>query len=112
MDVTDAPDPLAAVCACLPDHTENDIYRILLSGQSDLDQAGVKQLETALLPRFYGLELRCRTRAPQDLWARVGEDSLTGLFLQAMAQQPEDEVRDLAVRFGLAALEQREDVAP
>ena len=62
------------------------------------------------------MEVQDRTRMPQDLWARMQEDSLTGLFLQTMAQQcqqePDNEVLELAVRFGLAALENGEDVAP
>jgi ABC-type sugar transport system substrate-binding protein len=73
-------------------------------------------LESALAPRFCALELRDHTRMPRDLWARSGEDSLTGLFLRTMAARcadaPEDEALALAVRFGLAALENGEDVSP
>lgn len=76
----------------------------------------LSRLESELAPRFHALELRDRTRPPRDLWARVGEDTLTGLFLQVMAAKceadPNDEVLRQAVRFGLAALENGEDVAP
>lgn len=116
VDLTGACDPLAAVEAVLPARTEDHIYRIRLTGECALDSAGLLRLEQALSPRFYGLELRNQTRMPRDLWARSREDTLTGLFLRTMAarcaQQPEDATLQLAVRFGLAALEQGEDVAP
>ena len=54
---------------------------------------------------FYGA---CR-------WRRREEDTLTGLFLREMQplceQEPDNEVYQLAVRFGLAALEGGEDAA-
>ena len=49
------------------------------------------------------------------MWDRQGEDTLTGLFLQTMArrlaQAPAEErpLLERAVRFGLAALEGREE---
>lgn len=116
VDLTGARDPLAAVEAALPIRSGEHICRILLTGEYALDAAGLLRLERALSPRFYGLELRDQTRMPRDLWARSEEDSLTGLFLRTMAtrcaQQPEDTTLQLAVRFGLAALEQGEDIAP
>ena len=55
------------------------------------------------------------TRPAQSLWARAGEDSLRGLFLQEMKGRydaaPSGEAREeiaLAVRFGLAALDGRD----
>lgn len=114
VDVTGAEHILSAVTAALPPDTGDDIYRITLTGEGrapDLDG-----LTRALAPRFYGLTLRDRTRLPQDLWARRDEDTLTGLFLQIMWERcregPEQPVNQLAARFGLAALENGEDVAP
>ena len=59
---------------------------------------------------------RDETRVRRDLWDRAEEDTLTGLFLREMRRRLEeaadDEARaavELAVRFGLAALENRED---
>ena len=116
IDLTGCADPLAAVEVNLPAHTQQDSYRILLTGEFNTDANTLAQLEQALAPRFYSLELQDRTRPPRDLWARAGEDTLTGLFLQTMATQcqadPNNEVLQLAVRFGLAALEQGEDVSP
>lgn len=116
VDLTGCKDPLAAVRDALPAQTGMDLYRIRLTGEFDLTADVLLQLEQSLSPRFHALELRDRTRTPRDLWARADEDSLTGLFLRAMAarcaQSPEDETLRLAVRFGLSALENGEDVSP
>ena len=113
VDVTGT-DPLSAVHSALPPDTEEDIYRIILTGSGPA--ADLTALERALSPRFYGLELRDETRLPQDLWQRRDEDSLTGLFLNRMwqlcRQRPDDPVCRLAARFGLAALENGEDICP
>lgn len=67
------------------------------------------------LPQVLGPTLRDHTRAARALWERKGEDTLTGLFLREMEgrcqAEPENEAVQLAVRFGLAALEHGEDVA-
>jgi len=111
IDVT-GQDPQAAICAALPQNTAADIYRIILTGESQI--LDLTALERSLAPRFYGLSLRDRTRLPRDLWAGREEDTLTGLFLQTMwekcQQDPNEPVYQLAARFGLAALENGEDV--
>lgn len=116
IDLTGSTDPLTAVTDALPADTTRDIYRIRLIGRYAMDAACLRQLEQTLAPRFWALELQDRTRMPQDLWARMQEDSLTGLFLQTMArqceQEPDNETVQLAARFGLAALEDGEDIAP
>jgi len=114
VDLTGQEDPLKAIRAALPGDTQQDIYRILLTGQrtAALDLAG---LEQALSPLFFGLTLRDQTQVSRQLWDRVEEDTLTGLFLREMArrckQDPDDQTLQLAVRFGLAALEGGEDPA-
>ena len=112
VDVTHAADLLACVEQALPAQTGDHLFRIRLTGQAELAAAQLDRLAKTLSPRFYALELQDHTRTPQRVWERAGEDSLTGLFLSAMAQQPEGELRELAVRFGLSALEQGEDVSP
>lgn len=111
VDLTGAEDPLTGLLAALPQHTREDIYRILLTGESPAPNLAA--LERALADRFYALTLRDHTRLPQDLWARREEDTLTGLFLQAMwskcQQEPDNQMYQMAVRFGLAALENGED---
>lgn len=116
VDLTGCSDPLSEITAALPGQTQSDLYRIRLTGEFSMDSRMMATLEATLTPRFHALELRDHTRTPRDLWARSGEDSLTGLFLRTMsarcAEAPEDETLNLAVRFGLAALENGEDVSP
>jgi DNA repair exonuclease SbcCD nuclease subunit len=113
VDLTDT-DPLSAILSALPQNTASDIYRITLTGEGPAPD--LVALEQELSARFYGLTLLDRTRLPQDLWQRRTEDTLTGLFLRSMwarcQNDPEDPVCQLAARFGLAALEQGEDVSP
>ena len=113
VDVTGS-DPLDAVLNALPPATAEAIYRITLTGACTAPD--LARLQRALAPRFYGLTVRDETRLPQDLWQRREEDSLTGLFLREMeqlcAKRPDDPVCRLAARFGLAALENGEDICP
>ena len=110
--------PLEAVLASLPEDTTGDIYRLTLTGESDVEGVRIEELQAALEPRFYHVILRDRSAIRQDIWARAEEDTLTGLFLRGMRQRlraAETEQARLsvqkAVRFGLAALEGREDPA-
>lgn len=115
VDLTNSEKPLETLLAALPRETERDVYRLTLTGEreEDLDLEGLKR---ALEPRFYGLTLLDRTRVRGDVWRRMEEDTLTGLFLRALEpqcrQEPDNRVLQLAVRYGLAALEKGEDVAP
>ena len=66
----------------LPEHTENDIYRITLTGESEgVDLAA---LHRALDGRFYALELRDATVPPLELWTRCGETTLEGMSLHTL----------------------------
>lgn len=106
-------EPLAAVREVLSRGSGRDICRLILTGEAQaLD---LPALSRAVEGLRWALTLRDHTRVPRDLWAREGEDSLTGLFLRGMRQKIElasDEERptlEKAVRFGLAALENGED---
>ncbi|MEG2097057.1 MAG: DNA repair exonuclease [Pseudoflavonifractor sp.] len=115
VDVSDGAE--AALAAALPKNAGADSYRILLTGESDgLDLSALTALAA---PSFYSLSLRDQTHVRRDLWSRAGEDSLTGLFLRDLkgrldAAQTDSERATIekAVRFGLAALENREDCCP
>lgn len=106
-------EPLQAVMEVLPGNTEQDIYRIELVGSCAC--VDLPAMQRNLAPKFYSLTIRDHTRLPVDLWEKREEDSLTGLFLRCMwdkcQKEPENECYQLAVRFGLAALENGEDVA-
>lgn len=113
-DVTEA-SPREALEAVLPETADQDICRIVFTGEADERGVDLPALESAFRERFYALELRDKTRPAQSLWARAGEDSLRGLFLQEMKGRydaaPSGEAREeiaLAVRFGLAALDGRD----
>jgi len=116
VDLTAVTDPVAAVLAALPADAARNIFRVRLTGRYEMDAAALTAVERAVEDRAWAAQVQDRTRPPEDLWSRAGEDNLTGLFLQAMAkaceQNPEDGQLQLAVRFGLAALENGEDVAP
>jgi DNA repair exonuclease SbcCD nuclease subunit len=112
VDVTDS-DPLAAVANRLPRDTERDIYRIMLTGET-AEPIRTERLRQELADRFYALEVRDQTRMKQDIWAHCGDDSLRGLFLQKLRADyetaDEDGRRQIeqAVRFGLAAMDNRD----
>ena len=113
LDIT-GQDPQEALRAFLTQSDSRDILRISLTGerQADLDLAALTALAA---PHAYSVTLKDATSLPQALWARKEEDTLTGLFLGSMARKiaeasPEERAfLERAVRFGLAALEGREE---
>ncbi len=90
---------LSSILAALPENTENDCYRIVLTGECE--PPALSELERALAPRFYSLSLRDRTRAKTALWAGAGEDTLRGHFLETLKEKydraNEDEQRKIAM---------------
>ena len=108
-------DPLLAVHSQLPDETARDVYRIVLSGEVD-SPPDLRRLQLNLGELFYALQLRDETRLRQNVWDRAGEDSLRGLFLKKLREaaegaSPEERARiEQAARWGLAALDRREEV--
>lgn len=111
-DVT-GKDPLEALRRELPPHPETDIFRMVLTGETE-EPPRLDALYDALSPDCFYLELQDRTTRCRDLWEHCGEDTLRGLFLRDLRQRydaaPEEEKPRLlqAARFGLAALENRE----
>lgn len=107
--------PRAAVEAALPEDTAQDLYRIVLTGETGEGGVDAAALREALSDRFYALELRDYTRMAEDVWARAEEDSLRGLFLRELRERwrqaesdGERETVTRAARFGLAALDRRD----
>ena len=115
-DVTGGADPLEAARAALSPAYQEDVCRLVFTGARGAEPLDLEGLERKLAGRCWALSLRDRTRAGRDLWARMEEDSLTGLFLRSMAarcrKEPDNDMLQQAVRFGLAALENGEDIAP
>ncbi len=77
-------DPLANILTALPAHTQNHIYRIVLTGESE--SVDRDALRAALEDRFYALQIRDETVPPLELWTRCGEDTLEGMSLHALHQ--------------------------
>ena len=109
-------DPLLAIHSQLDDETARDVYRITLSGEVDVPP-DMDRLQRNLCELFYALQLRDETRLRQELWNCAGEDSLRGLFLKklhdSLLSEKDPAGRRLieqAARWGLAALEHREEV--
>ena len=104
-------DALTAIRAALPKDTADDVYKIILTGES-FAAPDLAYLRQALERDFFALTFSDETVPPRDLWRRAGEDSLAGRFLCRMqrrieAAQTEEEKKLLlrAVRCGIAALE-------
>lgn len=115
VDVTDHM-PEEALREALPEGESPDFCRILLTGERGMEGLDLEKLEALAHPHYYSVSVRDKTRMRRDLWARAEEDTLTGLFLRAMRRRLEEahdeEARasvERAARFGLAALENREE---
>lgn len=111
LDLTGA-DPAQAVAVALEGRGA-DYVRLTLTGETkSLDIPALQVLGDELCR---ALALRDETVRPQNLWARMDEDTLTGHFLREMARRLEEapkEDRPLlerALRCGMAALEGREE---
>ena len=112
----DGVSPLEAIKNRLDDDTENDIYRIILRGES-AQAPDIAALKRTLESRFYSLQMRDETVLVRDVWDGAGEDSLRGQFLirlrRAYENAGDEQQREKivqAARWGLAALEGREEV--
>ena len=102
----------------MPEFTENDIYRIILTGrtQSPPDIALMMQ---QLEPRFFSLQIIDRTKMSRTVWDHSDENTLRGFFLKRLAKaydeattDQERELIERAARWGIAALENEEEVSP
>lgn len=115
LDITGR-DPVQALTEFLAAVNPEDILRLRLVGARETEDGPDLTALTALAAEHcYHVTLSDQTTLSQSLWARMEEDTLTGLFLRGMAQRlqeaaPEDRpLLERAVRFGLAALEGREE---
>ena len=114
-EVTGA-ESLYAVClAALPRDCAGDILRLTLRGEWDT-KPRPEELRESLAGRCWSLTLRDETRLTREIWQAADEDTLRGAFLRVLRRQYEkaDEAGreriTQAARYGLAALEYREDM--
>ncbi len=103
-------DPLTAAQRALAGISSLDCVKLIFTGECDTPP-NLTALEARLSPCVFALRLRDRTRPHRGLWDKVEEDTLTGAFLRLMKETLDagDPAAELAVRFGLSALEQGED---
>lgn len=115
VDISGA-EPLLAIHTSLPDDSSRDVYRIILTGETDVSP-DLRRLNFNLEEMFFELQLRDETRLRRNVWERAGDDSLRGIFLKKMrekfdgaADEQERHIAELAARWGLAALDNMEEV--
>ena len=102
----------------LPEGSERNIYEITVTGETDREP-DLAALYAVLEPQAFALRLRDETRLRRDVWERAGEDSLRGEFLAMLRARLESARTDAereeitrAARWGLAALDGREEAEP
>ena len=106
-------DALAAVQAALPAGSEENICRVILTGEAERPDLGA--LYARLAPRCFSLTLRDETTPKRDLWQSAGEDTLRGLALGRLKAQydagseTERRTAALAARLLTAAMEGRDE---
>ncbi len=115
IDITGT-EPLLAIHTSLPDETIRDVYRITLCGETDVSP-NIGRIYDSLDELFFALQLRDETRLRTDLWEHSGDDTLRGLFLKKLKEKfdaarddRERRMAEQAARWGLAALDNREEV--
>lgn len=116
VDVSGSGDIASAVLSAVPPDAAEDIYRITLRGEWS-EKPRAEELARQLDGSFWQLEIRDATSLKKDLWAYAAEDTLKGNFLRilkakydAAENAAEKEKIVMAARYGLAALEYREDM--
>lgn len=93
----------------LPGVGSEDFYRITLTGYGPVD---VDELQRQY-SRFPNLQLIDQTRAPVELWADVGEDTLRGVYFRRLQALSEEEpAAILAAEISRKLLEGREVILP
>jgi exonuclease SbcD len=91
---------------------ERAFLRLDLLGTGEINENKIKEN----LRQFLALRLTSDVRPPVSPFDKAGDDSLTGLFVRTMkekydaASEEEKEKILLALSFGLAAIENREDI--
>lgn len=115
LDITGR-DPAQALQDLMDRANPQDILRIVLTGERDENnEPDLTELTALASGYFYSASVTDQTVLSRNLWARTEEDTLTGLFLRTMrrrlneAGEEDKPMLERAIRFGLAALEGREE---
>lgn len=104
-------DPAREVGAAVAGLTKNDCCRVILTGECE-QPPNVTELRRRLAPLLRELQIRDETKEKVDVWARLGEDTLSGVFVGRLFNQykeaktaEEQRLIELAARYGLEAIE-------
>lgn len=101
--------------AILPPVPTDDIGRIFLRGERFVKELPLDELEAMAKPLFFSVALIDESRYVENLRLRESEDSLVGRFLRELRPLTETgtpeqaALYELAARYGVAALEGREE---
>ncbi|MBR4702513.1 MAG: metallophosphoesterase family protein [Oscillospiraceae bacterium] len=115
VDVTGKDSLLSALEEALPPADRENILRLILRGEWP-EKPRLEALYQTLADRCFQLELRDETRLQRSIWDDAGEDTLRGCFLRVLRKKYDaaDEAErgriTLAARYGLAALDYREEL--
>ncbi len=86
-----------------------EVCRLILEGVCEGIDASA--LQAKYENNFYKLTIIDRTTPPYDIWEAAHEESVKGMFLRRLkALKIDDEIRERAARYGIAAIENREGV--
>ncbi len=117
-DLTGEGDLLKAAEKAVGEGYPQDVVRLILKGQYP-EEPDVEGLKRELEGRFYHLTVKNELKRTRGLWDGAGDDTLTGLFLSKLramydgAESDSDrQTVELAARYGLSALESREEWRP
>ena len=105
---------LGAAEAAITEAMKNDVVRVVLRGGTD-ENIDCAALAESLADRAYHVTVRDETHALRDIWDGISEDTLRGGFLRILREKYENADENakpgilLAVRYGLAALDNREE---
>lgn len=100
----------------LPELDARNTYKIILTGET-FKAPDLALLRAELEEKTFSYRLRDETKRSSDAWENAGEDSLRGVFLSLLREKLDSAADDAereriksAARWGLAALEGREEV--
>ena len=104
-------DPFRYVGNAIEGFTKNDCCRIILRGECE-QPPNVTELRYRFAPLLRELQIHDETTEKMDVWARLGEDNLSGVFSGRLFTKykeaktaEEQHLIELAARYGLEAIE-------
>ena len=117
IEMTAKADPIEALKRAIPENADRDIFRVIFTGEYDT-KVDLEAVAEVCGGSFFHATFKDKTVRPGDMWQGLGENSLRGVFLEKMrgayenASDDEKSGVEQAVRYGLAALDRREDWRP